>query len=64
MLYLAIIGSIFFLSLVLFIDPLRKFFSLGVLSINEWIIVMILSLSPILVVEVFKGIKRKLGVDN
>ena len=64
MLYLAIIGSLFFLGLVLFIEPLREFFSLGVLSLNEWIIVMILSLSPILVVEIFKIIKRRLGVDN
>ena len=64
LLYLAMLGSVFFLLLVLFIPPLREFFSLGILSGREWIIVILLSLSPILVVEIFKFIKRKAGIEN
>ena len=64
MLYLAMLGSISFLLIVLFIRPIREFFSLSILNFNEWLIVILLSLSPILVVEFFKIIKRKLGVDS
>ena len=64
MLYLAMLGSIFFLLIVLFIRPIREFFSLSILNFNEWLIVILLSLSPILVVEFFKIIKRKLGADS
>ena len=58
MLYLAMLGSIAFLLIVLFITPIRKFFSLSVLTGSEWLIVILLSLSPILVVEIFKAIKN------
>ena len=61
MLYLAMLGSIFFLGIVLFITPVREFFSLGTLNSMEWLIVLFLSLSPILIVEIFKLIKRNLG---
>ena len=64
MLYLAMLGSICFLLIVLFITPIREFFSLSVLSLNEWIIVILLSLSPILIVEIFKVIKRYLGIES
>ena len=64
MLFLSIIGSIFFLMIVLFVTPIREFFSLSVLSGNEWLIVILLSLSPILIVEIFKAIKRNLGMDS
>ena len=64
MLYLAMLGSIFFLLIVLFITPIREFFSLSILKASEWIIVILLSLSPILVVEIFKAIKRHLKVEN
>lgn len=64
MLFLSIVGSIFFLMIVLFVTPLREFFSLSVLSGNEWLIVILLSLSPILIVEIFKAIKRSLGMDS
>lgn len=64
MLFLSIIGSIFFLMIVLFVTPIREFFSLSVLSGNEWLIVILLSLSPILIVEIFKAIKRSLGMDS
>lgn len=64
MLYLAMLGSILFLMIVLFVTPIREFFSLSVLSGNEWLIVILLSLSPILIVEIFKAIKRSLGMDS
>ena len=61
MLYLAMLGSIAFLLIVLFITPIREFFSLSILTGSEWLIVILLSLSPILVVEIFKAIKRYLS---
>ncbi len=64
MLYLAMLGSIAFLLIVLFITPIREFFSLSVLTGSEWLIVILLSLSPILVVEIFKAIKRYLKVES
>ena len=64
MLFLSMVGSILFLVIVLFITPIREFFSLSVLSGNEWLIVILLSLSPILIVEIFKAIKRRLGMDS
>ena len=64
MLFLAMVGSIFFLLVVLFVTPIREFFSLSVLSGNEWLVVILLSLSPILIVEIFKAIKRSLGMDS
>lgn len=64
MLYLAMLGSVLFLIIVLFITPIREFFSLSVLKASEWLIVILLSLSPILVVEIFKLIRRKLKMDN
>lgn len=64
MLFLSMVGSIFFLMIVLFVTPIREFFSLSVLSGNEWLIVILLSLSPILIVELFKAIKRSLGMDS
>ena len=64
MLFLSMVGSIFFLMVVLFVTPIREFFSLSVLSGNEWLIVILLSLSPILIVEIFKAIKRSIGMDS
>ena len=64
MLFLSMVGSIIFLLIVLFVTPIREFFSLSVLSGNEWLIVILLSLSPILIVEIFKAIKRSLGMDS
>ena len=64
MLFLSMVGSIIFLLIVLFVTPIREFFSLSVLSGNEWLIVILLSLSPILIVEIFKAIKRSIGMDS
>ena len=64
MLFLSMIGSLLFLMIALFVTPIREFFSLSVLSGNEWLIVILLSLSPILIVEILKAIKRRLGMDS
>ena len=64
MLYLAMLGSIAFLLIVLFITPIREFFSLSILTVSEWLIVILLSLSPILVVEIFKVIKRYFKIEE
>ena len=64
MLFLSMVGSIIFLVIVLFVTPIREFFLLSVLSGNEWLIVILLSLSPILIVEIFKALKRHLGMDS
>ena len=64
MLFLSVVGSILFLVIVLFVTPIREFFSLSVLSGTEWLVVILLSLSPILIVEIFKFIKRKLGMES
>ena len=64
MLYLAMLGSITFLLIVLFITPIREFFSLSILTVSEWLIVILLSLSPILVVEIFKVIKRYFKIEE
>ena len=64
MLYLAMLGSIAFLLIVLFITPIREFSSLSILTVSEWLIVILLSLSPILVVEIFKVIKRYFKIEE
>ena len=57
-LYLAMLVSTILLAMVLFIPPIRDFFSLCNLTIFEWQFVLILSLSPLLVVELFKFLRR------
>ena len=57
-LYLAMLVSTILLAIVLFIPPIRDFFSLCNLTIFEWQFVLILSLSPLLVVELFKFLRR------
>ena len=57
-LYLAMSVSTILLAIVLFIPPIRDFFSLCNLTIFEWQFVLILSLSPLLVVELFKFLRR------
>ena len=46
------------------IPTITKFFSLVPLTGTEWIIVFGLSLSPLLVVELFKWIKRNIKTEN
>ena len=57
-LFLAMLGSLLIVLAVVLIPPLRDFFSLTGLMGREWLIVLLLSLSPIFVVEITKYFKR------
>ena len=57
-LYLAMLSSFIILMLVVFIKPVANFFSLVSLSLNEWVIVALLSLVPLIVLEIYKLIRN------
>ncbi len=57
-LYLAMLSSFIILMLVVFIKPVANFFSLVSLSLNEWVIVVLLSLVPLIVLEIYKLIRN------
>ena len=57
-LYLAMFISFIILMMVAFIPPLASFFSLAFLSFNEWVIVVLLSITPLVVLEIFKLIRN------
>ena len=57
-LYLAMFVSFIILMLVVLVPPIANFFSLVGLSFNEWIIVCLLSLTPLVVVEIFKFVRN------
>ena len=57
-LYLAMFISFVILMMVVFIPPLASFFSFVSLSFNEWVIVVLLSLSPLVFLEIFKLVRN------
>ena len=57
-LFFAMLSSFVILMLVVFIKPLASFFSLVSLSLNEWVIVVLLSLVPLIVLEIYKLIRN------
>ena len=57
-LFFAMLSSFVILMLVVFIKPLASFFSLVSLSLNEWVIVGLLSLVPLVALEIYKLIRR------
>lgn len=57
-LFFAMLSSFVILMLVVFIKPLASFFSLVNLSFNEWVIVALLSLVPLVTLEIYKLIRR------
>ena len=59
-LYGAMILSTLFLLPIIFISPIAKFFSIVPLTSREWMIVGGLSVSPLIVVEFVKWIRRKM----
>ena len=59
-LFLACTISFIALLIVIFIPPIREFFSLSILPLKDWIWIFCLSLSPILIVEIFKRIRKSL----
>ncbi len=50
--------SLIILLLLVFIPPIADFLSLHNLSISEWLIVILLSLVPLVIVEIYKLIKK------
>ena len=56
----ALISSFLLLIIILFIPYIRNIFSLTILKPIEWVITLLLSLLPVLLVEITKFIKRKL----
>lgn len=56
-LYLAMFISLLILLFVVFVPSVANFFSLVSLSFSEWVIVILLSLTPLVVVEIFKLIR-------
>lgn len=57
-LYLAMFISLVILLFVVLVPPVANFFSLVSLSFNEWVVVILLSLTPLVVVEIFKLIRN------
>lgn len=60
-LFLACLVSFAALLFVVFVPPIREFFSLSLLPFKDWILLLSLSVSPIILVEIFKAIKRYIG---
>ena len=58
-LFWAILVSFGIVCIVLFVPFMRNIFSLATLKLNEWAIVIALSLLPLVLVEITKFIKRK-----
>ena len=54
----ACLVSILALIVVIFVPPIREFFSLSILPFKDWLWIILLSLTPILVVELFKLIRK------
>lgn len=57
-LFVAMLMSAIVLAALVVIAPLRTFFKLAVLSMNQWLIVFGLSLLPLVLVEIYKLIYR------
>ena len=54
----ACLVSILALIVVIFVPPIREFFSLSILPFKDWLWIILLSFTPILVVELFKLIRK------
>ena len=59
-LYLAMLISTLFAIIIYTLPVTRELFSLTLLSTKEWLIVILLSLSPLVMVEIFKLLRRNL----
>ena len=57
-LYMAMFASFIILMFVVLVPPIANFFSLVSLNFGEWVIVTLLSLTPLVVVEIFKLIRN------
>ncbi len=57
-LYFAMFASFLILMFVVLVPPVANFFSLVDLSFNEWVIVGLLSITPLVILEIFKLIRN------
>lgn len=57
-LYIAMFASFIILMFVVLVPPIANFFSLVSLNFSEWVIVTLLSLTPLVVLEIFKLIRN------
>ena len=57
-LYMAMFVSFIILMFVVLVPPIANFFSLVSLSFSEWVVVALLSLTPLVVLEIFKLIRN------
>lgn len=58
--YMALAGGALLLSLVLFFEPLHKTFEISILSSQQYMSIVFLSIIPLIVVQIIKRIKRKI----
>ena len=57
-LYLAMFASFLILMFVVLVPPVANFFSLVNLNFNEWVIVGLLSITPLIILEIFKLVRN------
>ena len=57
-LYGAMIISVLILMIIIFVKPLADFFHIYPLTLNQWMLVILVSLIPLIVVEIFKWFRR------
>lgn len=62
-LFWAFIASFAVIFAILFVPSLRNIFSLTILRYSEWAIVIVLSVLPVILVEITKFFKRKFKLD-
>lgn len=58
----AFVASFTVIFAILFVPTLRNIFSLTTLKYAEWAIVIVLSVLPVILVEITKWAKRKFGI--
>lgn len=61
-LFWAFVASFAVIFAILFVPALRNLFCLTILKYSEWAIVIALSILPVILVEITKFAKRKLGL--
>lgn len=59
-LYGAMMISLIVLVIIVFVEPLSKFLHIYPLTMNQWILVILVSLIPLVVVEIFKWFRRNM----
>ena len=57
-LYGAMIASLLVLMLIIFIEPLANFFYIHPLNFNQWLFVILISFTPLVVLESYKLLRK------